>query len=328
MTATRWTWHGGGIAAARAHFGGEDWLDLSTGINPHVWPYADTVPINWRDLPGKDAIATLERAAAAHFGCAAEHVCAVPGTEVGLRLIGEMLDGPACHLAPTYRTHAEMVAGSVPVTADEASKTEGTTLILANPNNPDGRLLDRARIEDLLARRGAEGWLVLDEAFADCHPGHSVADRVCEERKLIVFRSFGKFFGLAGVRLGFVLGPHAVLNRLRGRLGAWPVSAGAIAIGTAAYGDQTWTTATRIQLEAGVASLDAGLRRLGYRVLGDCPLFRLIECGDGAALFDRLARHAILTRPFDHQPRWLRVGLPGSNAGLARFLDALPRCDG
>lgn len=328
MTATRWTWHGGGIAAARAHFGGEDWLDLSTGINPHAWPHANTVPINWRDLPGEDGIAALERAAAAHFGCAAGHVCAVPGTEVGLRLVGDMLDGPACHLAPTYRTHAEMVPGSLPVTAADVGKADGATLILANPNNPDGRLLDRARMGDLLARRGAKGWLVLDEAFADCHPGHSVADRVREEHKLIVLRSFGKFFGLAGVRLGFVLGPRAILDRLRSRLGAWPVSAGAITIGTAAYGDQAWAAAMRTRLQTEAASLDAGLCRLGYRVEGDCPLFRLIECDDGATLFDHLARRAILTRPFADQPRWLRLGLPEGEAQLNRFLAALPRRHG
>lgn len=324
MTATRWTWHGGGIAAARAHFGGGDWLDLSTGISPHAWPHVNAVPIDWRDLPGEDGLATLERAAAAHFGCDPDHVCAVPGTEVGLRLVGELLDVPAFHVAPTYRTHAEMVAGSMPVSMDALAPADGATLILANPNNPDGRLLGRPRIEDLLARRCASGWLVLDEAFADCHPDHTVAGRVGDERRLVVFRSFGKFFGLAGLRLGFVLGPHDLLARLRLRLGAWPVSAAAIAIGTAAYRDRAWIEAMRARLTAEAATLDAHLRSRGHAVSGACPLFRLIECGDGAALFDRLARHAILTRPFAHQPRWLRVGLPGSDEGLARFIAALP----
>lgn len=324
MTATRWTWHGGGIDAARAHFGGDDWLDLSTGINPHAWPHANAVPIDWRNLPGEDGLAALERAAAAHFGCEADRVCAVPGTEVGLRLVGELLDGPAFHVAPTYRTHAEMVAGSMSIAIDALALADGATLILANPNNPDGRLLGRDRIDDLLARRGASGWLVLDEAFADCHPDHTVADQVGDERRLIVFRSFGKFFGLAGVRLGFVVGPRAIVDRLRSRLGAWPVSAAAVAIGKAAYGDGTWTATMRRMLEAEAARLDAGLHARGYRVIGGCPLFRLVECADGAALFEHLARRAILTRPFAHQPHWLRVGLPGSEQGLARFIAALP----
>lgn len=324
MTATRWTWHGGGIDAARARFGGEDWLDLSTGINPQAWPHANAVPINWRDLPGEDGLAALEGAAADHFGCKADHVCAVPGTEVGLRLVGELLDRPAYHIAPTYRTHAEMVASSTPIFIDALDRVDGATLILANPNNPDGRLLCHDRIADLLKRRGPSGWLVLDEAFADCHPDHTVADRVSDEGRLIVFRSFGKFFGLAGVRLGFVIGPRAIVTRLRSRLGAWPVSAGAIAIGKAAYRDGAWITTMRRWLEAEAARLDAGLEARGYRVIGACPLFRLIECADAIALFHHLAQRAILTRPFDRQPRWLRVGLPGNEAGLARFIAALP----
>lgn len=324
MTATRWTWHGGGIDAARAHFGGKDWLDLSTGINPHAWSHANAVPIDWRNLPGENGLRALERAAASHFGCEADHVCAVPGTEVGLRLVGELLDGPAFHVAPTYRTHAEMVAGSIPIAIDALALADGATLILANPNNPDGRLLGRDRIDDLLARRGASGWLVLDEAFADCHPDHTVADRVSDERRLVVFRSFGKFFGLAGVRLGFVVGPRPIVDGLRSRLGAWPVSAAAIAIGKAAYGGRAWTAMMRRRLEAEAARLDAGLHARGYRVIGACPLFRLIECADGAALFEHLAQRAILTRPFAHQPHWLRVGLPGNNEGLARFIAALP----
>lgn len=324
MTSPRWTWHGGGIDAARHHFGGEDWLDLSTGINPHAWPHANAVPVDWRALPGEDDVAALERAAAAHFGCDAGSVCAVPGTEVGLRLAGEMLIGPAYHVTPTYRTHTEMVADSRPIAFDALDRADGATLILANPNNPDGRLLSRERIGDLLARRGANGWLVLDEAFADCHPNHTVADRVSDEQRLIVFRSFGKFFGLAGVRLGFVIGSRQIMDDLRRRLGAWPVSAAAIAIGTAAYGDHAWTAMMRRKLEAEAARLDAALHRRGYRVIGACPLFRLIECADGAALFDHLARRAILTRPFAHQPQWLRVGLPGSEEGLARFISALP----
>ncbi|WP_374526654.1 aminotransferase class I/II-fold pyridoxal phosphate-dependent enzyme [Sphingopyxis sp.] len=323
MTAAPdWNWHGGAVEAAKRHFGGGNrpWLDLSTGINPHCWPGADTIAIDWHRLPEREALAGLEAAAAAHFGAAPHHVCAVPGSEVGLRLIGRILGGAAHHVAPSYRTHGEMFAGTAPIARGEARAFAGT-LVLANPNNPDGHVTDTASFDAMLA--GREGWLLVDEAFADCDPAASVAHRVQDEAPLIVFRSFGKFFGLAGVRLGFVIAPAPVLAPLRALLGAWPVSAAAIAIGAAAYRDRGWVEAMRERLFGEAAALDAMLGRHGFAPKGDCPLFRLIDTDDAYDLFDRLARAAILTRPFADQRRWLRFGLPGSGEALDRLDAAL-----
>lgn len=322
---TPWTWHGGGLAAARRHFGGEDWLDLSTGINPHPWPGVASLAFDWQRLPEPGSLTALEHAAATMFGADPAHVCAVPGTEIGLRLVGalagRLIDGPAAHVVPSYRTHAAMVPGSAAIPFPAAGAAEGEdrgALILANPNNPDGWLLTSA---DVLSR--SKGWLLVDEAFADCHPDCSVAPLVGEGRKLIVFRSFGKFFGLAGVRLGFVLAPQAILEPLREMLGAWPLSAPALAIGTAAYADTAWIAATRERLFAQAHALDTMLARNGYQPRGACPLFRLVEVDEAAALFERLARQAILTRPFAENPRWLRLGLPQDSAALARLEAAL-----
>jgi cobalamin biosynthetic protein CobC len=164
----RWTWHGGGLQAARAHYGDADapWLDLSTGINPHGWPMPE-LPIDWTRLPEEADLKALERAAAAHFGADPDHVCALPGTEIGLRLMGDLIPGPACHLRPSYRTHGDMLPGSTPV--DDPMQAKSATLILANPNNPDGRLYDPARLLPLIDQRG-DGWFIVDEAFADTHP--------------------------------------------------------------------------------------------------------------------------------------------------------------
>lgn len=320
----RWTWHGGGLAAARARFGeGRDpWIDLSTGINPYGWPGVSALDIDWHRLPDEADLRALERAAAGHFGADPAHVCAVPGSEIGLRLIGERLDGPAFYRIPCYRTHGAMVAAARPIAADRLADADGATLILANPNNPDGALLDPMAMADLLDRRG-QGWLVVDEAFADTEALPGMAAQVGDDRRLIVHRSFGKFFGLAGLRLGFVLGPRAALEPLRDRLGAWPLSAAAIAIGTAAYGDAAWIARTRARLGDAASALDAMLRGAGFDPVGACPLFRLIATGDAAALFERLARRAILTRPFDEQPHWLRLGLPADRHQLARLEAAL-----
>jgi cobalamin biosynthetic protein CobC len=316
---TPWTWHGGGLAAARAHFGDGDapWMDLSTGINPHAWPGADAIAIDWRRLPELGDLRALEAAAAGHFGAEPGSVCALPGTEIGLRLVGEMLPRPVRYLAPSYRTHSEMCAGATPLGLDDPAAATATTLILANPNNPDGRAFDPT----LLAR--ADRWLVIDEAFADAHPPLSAVPMLPDQLPLIIFRSFGKFFGLPGLRLGFVLGPQNIMAPLRARLGAWPLSAAAIAIGTAAYRDTNWIAATRARLPQESAALDAVLARHGLRGTGVCPLFRLIETDQANILFERLARRAILTRPFADQPRWLRIGLPCDPAALERLDRAL-----
>ena len=109
----RWTWHGGGIEAAKREFGDGDWIDLSTGINPHPWPGAAAMAFDWRRLPESEDLARLERVAADYFGVDPRHVCAVPGSEIGLRLVGTLIGGDTSHIAPGYRTHGEMMAGSV-----------------------------------------------------------------------------------------------------------------------------------------------------------------------------------------------------------------------
>lgn len=320
--SARWTWHGGGLEAARRHFGGSDWIDLSTGINPQPWPGAADMAVDWQRLPDPDALAQLEAVAASFFGVDARHVCAVPGSEIGLRLTGTLVDGPARHIAPSYRTHGEMIADCAPINREAARRHDGT-LILASPNNPDGHALGVNAMQSLLNGRGPGDWLLVDEAFADVDPDASVAALVDDDARLIVFRSFGKFFGLAGVRLGFVIAPQAIVAALRERLGAWPLSAAAIEIGIPAYADREWIEATRRRLSANVATLDALLARQGHRPIGDCPLFRLIEVEDAQALFERLARRAILTRPFADQPHWLRIGLPADADAWARLEAAL-----
>lgn len=309
------THHGGALAAAAAHFGGEDWLDLSTGINPAPWP--GVIEADWQRLPEREALLALEAAAAAHFGVAPASCCAVPGSEMALRLIGRWI-GAGAYRWPAYRTHAAAFADGAAADAPGAQRG----FLLANPNNPDGRITPIAQLEawhdDLAAR---DGWLMVDEAFADATPEVSVAGHVGNWRRLIVLRSFGKFFGLAGLRLGFVLGPEPVLAMLRAILGDWPLGAGALVAGAAAYGDAPWIAGARRDLAARAARMDALLAAHGFAALGTCPHFRLIV--DAPGLFDRLARHCILTRPFDYNPRWLRLGIPAAQADWARLQEAL-----
>lgn len=163
----------------------------------------------------------------------------------------------------------------------------------------------------------------MDEAFADFDPHASIAGQVAEGRRLIVMRSFGKFFGLAGLRLGFVIAPRGVLQGLRGILGDWPLHSAALTLGSAAYADQAWTARARQDLVARAGRLDAMLARRGLSVQGDCPLFRLITSPLAPALFEKLARQHILTRPFADWPHLLRIGLPADEPAFERLEQAL-----
>lgn len=319
-----WLVHGGALAAAAAHFGQPEsaWLDLSTGINPESWPGAASLAFSWRGLPDPAETAALERACADYLGVESAHVCALPGSETGLRLLGRLLPDSVCVASPGYGTHREMAPDACPVAPDALEGADGKTLVLANPANPQGLLRPRAAMEQLLAARGA-GWLVVDEAFADACPDDSMAPLVNDGTRLVVLRSFGKFFGLAGLRLGFLLAPVAIGRTMRGLLGAWPVSTAAIAIGRAALRDRVWIGDARRRLGTRAARLDRILRRAGLEPRGECPLFRLTESPDAQAVFLRLAQRAILARPFSYAPRWLRFGLPGDDAGFARLEEAL-----
>ena len=322
--------HGGRVAAAQVAFPDVPlpWIDLSTGLNPDSYPTMG-VHIDWASLPDEGQLVELERAAAAAFGLCGVRPCAVPGTEIGLRLLaGFDLPGPIRIVSPAYGSYRDAWPDALLIDAAAVDRiaTEPGTLVLANPNNPDGLVRDAPEMADLARRvASAGGTLVVDEAFADATPGASLLPHFAEldPDHLIILRSFGKFFGLGGVRLGFVICDEARMRLLRHRLGSWPVSTAAIVIGSAAYRDHGWAGNARRRLASAVERLDGLLDRHGLITAGDCPLFRLVTLPDAVDLFARLANRGILTRPFDYAPTWLRFGLPGSEEGWARLDAAL-----
>ncbi|WP_322962988.1 aminotransferase class I/II-fold pyridoxal phosphate-dependent enzyme [Sphingomonas fuzhouensis] len=317
------THHGGRIDAARALFPdvSAPWLDLSTGINPVPWTPPAGLDVDAGPLPDRTGLARLEALAAAHFGVAPERVAAVPGSEMALRLLPLLGVGePIVAVQPSYGTHGAVAAARIGHAALDGWQGRPGSLLLANPNNPDGRYHAceaLARLAD--AQAAAGGWLILDEAFADAmpDPGFAGGERV------VVLRSFGKFFGLAGVRLGFVIAPPDMLSRLRDLLGDWPVSSHAIVWGRAAYADTAWIAATRTALARRAAALDTVLARHGLVAQGACPLFRMVETPAASAIFARLAAAGILVRPFADAPERLRFGVPAAPADLARLDEAL-----
>jgi cobalamin biosynthetic protein CobC len=319
------TVHGGRLDQARAAFPGVGvWTDLSTGIAPWAYPAGSDAEVRER-LPDPQSLAGLEAVAAAAFGVSADRVLAVPGSDLALRLIGAILPGSAGWIAPGYSGHRDMWQGraerigraALPTAADHHRH-----LVLARPNNPDAWIADRAMIEDVarvLAARG--GHLIVDEAFADATPDDSLAS--CDWPGLIVLRSFGKFFGLAGLRLGFVIAAPKTLGPLRALLGDWPISGPAIAAGCAAYADRDWQHAQRTRLLGGSHRLADTMCSAGLRVIGQTGYFVLVDTAERDALFCHLARSGVLTRPFASESRWLRLGLPNDEAGWTRLTAGL-----
>lgn len=322
--------HGGDLAAARRLFpdAPAPFLDLSTGISPHAWPLPALPAEAFTRLPGPDALAGLLAAAAARYGApSAAHVVAAPGTQILLPLVaGLVAPGRANVLAPTYAEHARAAAlagHAVGEVTDVAALAGADLAVVVNPNNPDGRLVAPADLRVLAATAAARGGLVVvDEAFMDVGPaGASLLPEL--PAGAVVLRSFGKFHGLAGLRLGFAIAAPEIAARLAARLGPWAVSGPAIAVGTAALADDAWATAMRARLAADAARLDGLLAAAGLAVAGGTALFRLVRTPDAAALYGRLGRAGILVRRFPERPADLRFGLPAGEAAWGRLAAAL-----
>ena len=327
--AEAFTYHGGALDVARRLAPGapKPWIDLSTGINPHPYPLPEIVAEVWSRLPGSGALAELEAAAAARYGAPAGMVVAGPGSQALIQALARIIPrGAVGVLGPTYGgLEAAFAAAGAQV--DEAKRVEDMgdldVAIVVNPNNPDGRISARADLLDLhrrLARRG--GVLIVDEAFAD-FDGESESLAPVLPGKAVVLRSFGKSFGLAGLRLGFAIASADIVQPLRAALGEWPVSGPAIAIGTKALADLGWTDAMRDRLFGEAARLDALLKEAGWRGIGGTRLFRLAAKSDALPVFDRLMAAGILARPFAEAPDWLRFGIPGDEKAWRRLAAAL-----
>ena len=327
--AEAFTYHGGALDVARRLAPGapEPWIDLSTGINPHPYPLPDLAPELWSRLPGSGALAELEAAAAARYGALAGMVVAGPGSQALIQALARIIPrGAVGVLGPTYGgLKAAFAAAGAQV--DEAKRIEDMggldVAIVVNPNNPDGRITPRADLLELhrrLARRG--GVLIVDEAFAD-FDGESESLAPVLPAGAVVLRSFGKSFGLAGLRLGFAIASADIVQPLRAALGEWPVSGPAIAIGTKALADLAWTDAMRDRLGQEAARLDGLLEGNGWRILGGTRLFRLAAKADARAAFERLMAAGILARPFADAPDWLRFGIPGDESAWRRLAGAL-----
>lgn len=321
--------HGGALDRLRLRFPSapEPWLDLSTGINPWPFPAPPLHELGLSHLPRAADADVTRRAMAACWACDRQRIVLTPGTELGIALLPRIRPaGRVAVVSPTYGDHARAwtaSGGAVSEVPDlPSAESPFDVVVVVNPNNPDGRRHAPPRLlalADAMAGRG--GHLVVDEAYGDTEPALSVAPHAGHPG-LIVLRSFGKFFGLPGVRLGAVLGPPSLVGSLGDLLGSWAVSGPALALGTRAYADRSWQAKTRQRLAAEAAALDRVLEQQDRRIVGGTTLFRLVRCPDAHALWHHLARAGIATRRFDWDHTILRVGLPPSSEARARLRQA------
>lgn len=309
--------HGGGIDGARACFGGDraDWIDLSTGINPAPYPIPALPADCWTALPDRAAYDGLITAARAFWDVPKDAaIVAAPGASALIAQIPFLRPAASVHIpAPTYNEHAASfrMAGWTVTENDQQPTT-----VVVHPNNPTGQFWDAPTGE----------LVVIDESFCDIDPERSLMAEATKPGRIIL-KSFGKFWGLAGVRLGFAMGDPDLIQSLSDRIGPWAVPGPALAIGAAALSDLEWATSTRQSLAQGAQRLDGLLESGGAKTIGGTSLFRLYEVDNAEQWQARLAHHHIWSRIFPYSKTWLRLGLPPTT-GWDRLTTALGTAGG
>lgn len=293
--------HGGGLDAAIAKWGGtrDGWLDLSTGINPVPYPVGDFPSDAWTALPDKGAQEALIAAARTFWKVPDDlAILAAPGASTLIARIPALAPAGRVDIpTPTYNEHAAAFeAQGWQITSDAPDAR-----VLVHPNNPTGRLWSA---QDMTAPL-----MVIDESFCDICPEASLVEEARKPGR-IALKSFGKFWGLAGARLGFAIGDPALIAKLADFIGPWAVSGPALSLGAQALRDEAWASETRARLAEDAKRLDTLLEARGAKVVGGTDLFRLYDVDDAAVWLDKLARNHVWSRIFPYSKTYLRLGLP------------------
>lgn len=320
--------HHGGEPPTDASESETNWLDLSTGISPVAYPFVPPSPNSWRRLPRRAEEQTALAAAGDYFGKGAQgDICFGPGSQALLQLLPELLPiGSVAVLGPTYCEHAFRWARA----GHEVTEVAGLSVlpadcryaVVVNPNSPTGTVhapRDLLILAGKLASRN--GFLIVDEAFCDVRPDLSLVGE-SGQPGLLILRSFGKFFGLAGLRLGFLVGPSEIIDAAREKIGPWPVNGPALTIAAQAYGDAPWIEDHRRDMAEQAVRLRGLLSGYG-EIIGGTDLFVLLHSDQADALFARLNEAQIYVRKFPENKSWLRFGLPGDAVSWRRLITAL-----
>lgn len=322
--------HGGDLSQAIQRYGRPlaRWIDLSTGINPHGWPVPDIPAALWHHLPPADDLADTARRMLGF-----PHVLPVAGTQTAIQALP--LLRPPCRVAIPALTYAEHEAcwrrhGHTLIPWTPATPLHDIdVLILVHPNNPTGQTFASNQLwlwQAELAQHG--GWLIIDESFMDPTPEHSLLNQLplfaheALPDGLIILRGLGKFFGLAGARVGLVGAAPELLEPLAEILGPWPISAPSRWIAQQALSDKPWQDAMRNKLKRESERLHSLLHQRGFSPKGGTALFQWVITGQSRRLHDHLAQHGLWTRHFEHA-NGIRIGIPSDETAWQRLADGL-----
>ncbi len=324
--------HGGRLDAAISIHGGkpEDWIDLSTGINPHAYPVSELDDRVWQRLPDEHAHRKLEEAARQYYRVGeSSAIVAANGTQAIIQILPQLISSKSVGIvSPTYGEHEYCWRNSDAAVELYISLSEALgksdVVVVVNPNNPDGRTYRPDQLEEaagILASRS--GFLIVDEAFGDVMPELSIVPHL--PGNTIVLRSFGKFFGLAGLRLGFSICAREIVDQMVKAFGPWSVSGPALAIGLQALSDQDWISGMKTKIEVQSLKQADEISSCGLNLVANTCLFMEFEVEDGMALSQSLMTEHILVRSFPDRPNRLRFGLCKDDLELDRLSSALKK---
>jgi cobalamin biosynthetic protein CobC len=315
--------HGGDLGEVMRRFpdAPRPWIDLSTGINPVPYPVPSLSDDAWARLPSRADEDALLAAAAQRYGPSDPRtIVAAPGTQALIQILPRLVPRRRVAIVgPTYAEHRASWTRAGHDVRLVSALEDSDVVVVVNPDNPTGRLFAPAELARI------RGLLVVDEAFIDFMPREMSLARDPPARA-VVLRSFGKTYGLAGLRLGFAIAQPDLAERIRAELGPWAVSGPALEIGRRALRDDAWLQAAAERLAADGARLDGMLRAAGVEIVGGTLLFRLARHADAASFVQRLGRHGIHVRAFADRPDQLRFGLPANDEAFRRLAAALGVC--
>ncbi|MEH6345221.1 MAG: threonine-phosphate decarboxylase [Bermanella sp.] len=238
----------------------DNWIDLSTGLNPNPFP-VNYIPMEvLSNLPYDNP--DFIKVAADYYG--PENFIALNGTQEAIQGLPELLERHPVLLPEVgYQEHIQgwHLAGSeislypswdmnesIHVIDNWLENNPRGHLVIINPNNPTGLKFTPEQIHHWASKRDSGCYVIVDEAFMDLTPQDSL---LCQNfnDNVIVLRSFGKFFGLAGIRLGFAFASQTVLSALKHRQGLWAVNGPAQYIAKQAFKDLAWQAQARANIQ-------------------------------------------------------------------------------
>lgn len=331
--------HGGCLNRAVKDFAiaRENWLDLSTGINPQSYSLSSPPESIWRSLPEDDdgLVATAQK----YYDC--RQLIMTPGSQWSIGKIPSWCRALGNHkntvllpyLGYQEHRHAWQKSGFDCVYyIDEPTEQQLSTcsaMVVINPNNPSGNKVNKTQLlqwHNRLSETGA--WLIVDEAFIDAETSQSMAGDA-GVTGLIVLRSLGKFFGLAGVRVGALLAWQSLLELALSELEPWSIANPSRWAAEKALQDIQWQDSMRAQLTLQSQKLSDLLHRTFSQSIGGCALFQTVWLNNAEVIYQQLAREGILVRLLsEYKTPGLRFGLPADNdKSRARLTQALNKLD-